>query len=465
MLVPLMPELTNLPARNLAQMLRDGEVSATEVTEAHLRRIGGTNPELNAIVTLTAEYAMDQAHAADARRTRGEDLGILHGLPVAHKDLHETRGIRTTYGSPIFADHVPGFDCLTVERMRRAGAITLGKTNTPEFGAGSQTFNPVFGATHNPRDTTKTCGGSSGGAAVALATGMIALAEGSDMGGSLRNPASFCGVVGLRPSPGRVPHWPAASAWSTLNVTGPMARNAADAALLMAAIAGPDPRAPLSLTEPGEAFLAPLDLDSRGVRIAWYRDAGGIPFDRRVRAVVDAHRRTFETLGCRVEDADPDFSGADTVFRVFRALAFQTTLGELTAAHRGRMKAAVVEELDRGAALTGVDVAAAERLRTEIYHRTLAFFGRYDYYVLPTVQVPPFDITQPYVTEIDGVALESYIDWMKSCWYISVLGTPAISVPCGKTADGLPIGLQIVGRHRDDWGVLQIAHAFETATA
>lgn len=460
-----MTDLTLLTAREMADLVRRRQILSRELVEAHLRRIERANPSLNAIVTLDADGALERARALDEQLARRELAGPLHGIPVAHKDLHETRGMRTTYGSPLFASNIPDVDCLVVERMRRAGAVRLGKTNTPEFGAGSQTFNPVFGATRNPYDGTKTCGGSSGGAAVALATGMIALADGSDMGGSLRNPASFCGVVGLRPSPGRVPQWPVASLWDPLNVAGPMARNAGDAALLLSALAGPDARAPLSLSDAGQAFSAPLDRDCRGLRIAWYRDLGGVPFDPPVREIVERQREVFLSLGCIVEEDEPDFRGAETVFRTFRALWFQGALGGLTGEQRKQLKDTVVEELERAAELTGREIAEAERLRAELYHRARQFFERWDFFVLPTVQAPPFDIDRPYVTEIDGVRLGSYIDWMKSCWYISVLAIPAISAPCGTTAEGLPVGLQIAGAHRNDWGVLQMAHAFEQACA
>ena len=258
--------------------------------------------------------AAEAAAKADEMQARKEPLGPLHGLPVAHKDLMETRGIRTTFGSPLYKDYIPAEDDLVVERMRRAGAITIGKTNTPEFGAGSQTFNKVFGATRNPYDLTKTCGGSSGGAAVALACGLVPVADGSDTGGSLRNPAAFCNVVGFRPSIGRVPNPKAAFAWSTLSTSGCLGRSVADLALVLSTIAGPDPRAPLSINEPGELFARPLDRSFKGVRVAWFKDLGGVPFDARVRTVVDGHRATFESLGCIVEQAEPDFAPPKSPF-------------------------------------------------------------------------------------------------------------------------------------------------------
>ena len=447
----------------MARLVRARELSAREVLSAHLAQIERVNPTVNAIVTLVADQAMERARLADEAMARGREVGPLHGLPIAHKDLQPTKGIRTTFGSPIFRDFIPAEDSLLVERVRRAGAILVGKTNTPEFGAGSQTFNPVFGSTLNPYDRTKTCGGSSGGAAVALACGMLPIADGSDMGGSLRNPASFCHVVGLRPSPGRVPTWPVATGWSTLSVDGPMARSVADAALMLSALAGPDPRSPIALADAGGAFAAPLDRDFKGVRIAWWQDLGGVPVDRRVKQVVNAQRRTFESLGCSVDDAEPDFAGFDEVFKAVRGLAFITGVADRVAPHREMVKDTILWEIDRGQRLTAQDIGRAEMKRTELYHRMRQFMERHEFFVLPVTQVPPFDVNQPYVTEIEGVAMETYIDWMKSCYFISIVGNPAISVPCGFTPDGLPVGLQIVARHRDDWGLLQMAHAFEQA--
>jgi amidase len=284
------------------------------------------------------------------------------------------------------------------------------------------------------------------------------------MGGSLRNPASFCHVVGLRPSPGRVPTWPAATGWSTLSVDGPMARSVADAALMLSALAGPDPRSPIALADAGRSFAAPLDRDFKGVRIAWWQDLGGVPVDRRVKQVVNAQQRTFESLGCTVDEAEPDFVDFDEVFKSVRGLAFITGVADRVAPHRELVKDTILWEIDRGQHLTSQDIGRAEMKRTELYHRMRQFMERYEFFVLPVTQVPPFDVNQPYVTEIEGVAMETYIDWMKSCYFISIVGNPAISVPCGFTPEGLPVGLQIVARHRDDWGLLQMAHAFEQAS-
>jgi amidase len=438
-----------LPATDLARLMRAKEISAREVVAAHLAQIERVNPEVNAIVTLAAERAMDRARLADERLVHDGPAGPLHGLPIAHKDLQQTAGIRTTFGSPIFRDFVPDRDSPLVECLVRAGAITVGKTNTPEFGAGSQTFNPVFGATVNPYDTTKTCGGSSGGAAVALACGMVPIADGTDMGGSLRNPAAFCGVVGMRPSAGLVapagrPDW-----WATLSVDGPMGRTVSDVALLAAAMAG----------EP----VPSLERDLEGVRVAWWTGLGGVPFDARITRVADAQRPAFDLLGCRVDDAEPDFSLADAAFKALRARAFVSKHGDLVRRHRDLVKETIVWEIERGERLSPAEVDLAAACRDELRQRVRRFMESYEFFVLPTTQVPPFDVNEPYVREINGVAMATYIDWMKSCYFISVAGNPAISVPCGFTPEGLPVGLQIVGRAGDDWGLVRLAHAFESA--
>jgi amidase len=457
-------EICFLTATELARRIRAKELSAQEVMAAHLAQIERVNPKVNAIITLLPEQAMQGARAADDALARGEEVGPLHGLPVAHKDLVPTKGIRTTFGSSVFKDFVPDQDGLIVERLRKAGAITIGKTNIPEFAAGSQTFNQVFGETLNPYDTSKTCGGSSGGAAVALASGMLPIADGSDMGGSLRNPAGFCNVVGFRPSPGRVPTWPDQAPWFTLQVEGPMARTVQDVALMLSVIAGPDPRSPIAITESGSRFAQPLQRNFKGVRIAWSRDLGELPVDPRITAALDAQRHVFESLGCIVEEGEPDFSDADEIFKILRAWRFELSRGELLQTHRDQLKDTVIWNIEEGVKLSGPQIGQAERKRTELYHRVRTFMETYEFLILPVSQVPPFDVKQRYVTEINGVQMDTYIDWMKSCYYITVTGHPAISVPCGFTPDGIPVGIQIVGRHQDDFGVLQLAHAFEQAT-
>jgi amidase len=452
----------DLSAIELVARMRRRELSAREVMAAHLARIERVNPRVNAIVTLVAERAMEAAAAADEMAAGGGALGVLHGLPVAHKDLVDTAGIRTTRGSPFYRDNVPTRDATIVTRIRAAGAITCGKTNTPEFGAGSQTFNTVFGATRNPYDVTRTCGGSSGGAAVALACGMVPIADGSDTGGSLRNPAAFCNVVGLRPSPGRVPG--NASSWSPLSVSGPMARSVADVALFMSALAGYDAATPLSLREEGGLFRAPLQRDFKGVRVAWWRGLGGIPFEPEIRQAVDANRRVFEDLGCIVEEAEPDFTGVDQAFATLRFAANHPQYAPLVRERPEWVKDTIRHEVAEAERQTGADIGRALARQSRMYEQSRQFFERYDYFVLPVTQVVPFDVNLPYPSMIGTTPMSNYLDWMRSCWYVTFMSNPAISVPGGFTPSGLPVGIQIVGRHRDDWSVLQMAHAFEGAT-
>ena len=458
-------ELCFLPATELAAMIRTRKISAVEVMRAHLTQIERVNPKVNAVVTLDAEGALARARAADEKQARDEELGSLHGLPIAHKDLFLTKGMRTTMGSPIFKDHVPDRSMLVVDRSWDAGAICVGKTNTPEFGAGSQTFNAVFGATKNPYDLTKTCGGSSGGAGVALATGMVPLADGSDLGASLRNPGNFCNVVGLRPSPGRVPSYPAKHLWGNLSVQGPMGRTVADTALLLSVQAGPDHRVPISLSEQGATFRASLKRDFKGTRIAFSPDFGGqVPVDKRVESAIAAQDKVFADLGCVLEDRVPDFSGAHEVFLNLRAHLFELNNGEYLDRHRNKLKQTVIWNIEAGRKLSAADIARADAERSRIYERVSKFFETYEYLVTVVNQVPPFPIDQEYVTEINGEKLATYLDWMKSCYYITITGHPAISVPAGFTDDNLPVGIQIVGRRNADFSVLQLAHSFEQAT-
>jgi amidase len=466
-----MNDLVFRPAAELLRLLRAREISAVELTSAFIAQIERVNPRVNAIVTFLPEQAVDEARRMD----NGVDpaKGRLAGLPIAFKDAVPTRGIRTTFGSPIYTDNVPGEDHAMVERVKAAGAITLGKTNTPEFAAGSQTFNAIFGATLNPYDVTKTCGGSSGGAAVAVACGMLPFADGSDLGASLRNPGNFCNVVGFRPTPGRVPSYPAADVWSTLSVMGPLARTVEDAALLLAAMAGPDIRSPISIAEPGETFARPLARDFKGARVAWWpmhgsRLAGNdnMEVDRRITAVLEKQKRIFESLGCIVEEDHPDLGGADEVFHVLRAVSFAERYGKLMQDHRDQMKDTVIWNIEAGLKLSGPQVGRAMALRSVIYTRMRKFMERYEFLVLPVNQVLPFAIEREYPAEINGQTQHNYLDWMKTCYYITVTSHPAIAVPAGFTNDTppLPVGLQIVGRFRDDFGVLQMAHAFEQAT-
>jgi amidase len=458
-------DLCTRPATELAALLRDRQVSARELLDAHLERIEQLNPELNAIVTLDAAGARAAADAADAALAAGEHVGPLHGLPVAHKDTHLTGGMRTTFGSPLHADTVPAHDELVVARLKAAGAIRVGKTNTPEFAAGSHTFNTVFGVTHNPYRHGLSAGGSSGGAAASLAAGLVPLAEGGDMGGSLRNPAAFNNVVGLRPTPGRVPSHPAAIGWSQMQVQGPLGRTVADVALQLSALAGPDPRVPIALTDDGASFAAPLPERLDGLRVGWAPDLGGrIPVDPAITDVLGASVRVFEELGARVELACPDLTDAQQVFEVLRSWQFEATFGERVRRTPGSFKESIRWNVEVGAKLTGADVGRAELAHTRLYERVVAWFDTYDVLLAPTTQVLPFPVEVEYPTEIAGEHQEDYLGWMRSCTIITPTGCPALSVPGGFTPDGLPVGLQVIGPPRGDRRVLEVGHAFEQAT-
>ncbi len=453
-------DLCLLPAVELARRLRARELSARELLEASLRRIDEVNPALNAIVTRDDERATARAAALDEAIVRDGPVGPLHGLPIAHKDLLPTAGLRTTFGSTMFADFVPAEDALLAARVDAAGGVRVGKTNVPELGAGSQTHNPVFGATRNPYDPARTPGGSSGGAAAALVTGMVAVADGSDMGGSLRNPASFCNVFGLRPTPGRVPNLPSKDAWYDLSVLGPMGRSAADAALLLGAIAGPDMADPLSRPEPGTTFLTSLHRDLRGVRVAWGGPLG-LPYEHEVLDAFAACRPGVASLGVTLADEEPEVAGADDVFRTLRGWYMATTVGDEVEAAGDAIGPMVRENVAYGRTVTAAQVAAAQQRRTELVASAAAFFSRHEFLVLPVSQVVPFSVDERWVRAIEGEPMADYLGWMRSAYLVSVLRVPAASVPAAFTAGGLPVGLQIVGRPGDDLGVLQLAHALE----
>ncbi len=458
------PDICFLRAADMAKAIREKKLSAREVMQAHLKQISRVNSKVNAIVTLVAEeQLMAQAAAADESLAKGKLLGPLHGMPVGVKDLHEAAGIRTTYGSPLHRDFVPDFDCRVVQREKAAGAIVIGKTNVPEFGLGSQTFNPVFGATRNPYDLSKTCGGSTGGGVVALACGMVPLADGSDMGGSLRNPPNFCNVVGIRPSPGRVPNVPTHLGWFTLSVPGPVARNVTDCAFFLSVLAGYDHHSPISIDQSGEQFARPLERNFKGVRVGMFKDMG-LPWDPEVRSAVKAQAKVFESLGCIVEEAEPDFDGANEAFLAWRHWSTEMAFGDLIATRGDELNEYIHWHVEEGRKLTGPHLSRVEAKRSALFQRLAAFMDRYEFFLAPVNQVLPFDVNTRYPTEISGVKMENYIAWMKSAYYISAAGNPAMSVPCAFSQGGLPIGIQIVGRHHDDWGVLQLGYAFEQET-
>jgi len=451
--------------RELARLVRARKFSAREVMKAHLARIARVNPRVNAIVAkLDDDRCLALADEADRQLAKGERVGPLHGLPFAFKDLEEAVGFPCTRGSPIFKDDMPKADTVVVERLRRAGVVPIGKTNVPEFGMGSHTYNKVYGTTVNPYDLTKSAGGSSGGAGAALATGMLPLADGSDLGGSLRNPANFNNVVAIRPTVGLVPEAPTGMPFVGFAVKGPLSRSVSDTAFLLSVMAGFDPRDPGGYPSDPSVFARPLDRDVKGVRVAWCPDLGGLPLDRRVRSVLEAQRKTFESLGCIVEDACPDLSGADEVFLTLRLWMSGNGLGSLLPQHREQMKPEAVWQIESGSRFSGADVARAMQKHGEILERVRRFQEKHEFLACAVNQVPPFDATLDWPHEIEGVAMENYVAWMKSASRITTTFRPAASVPAGFTADGLPVGIQIVGRYRDDFGVLQMAHAFEQAT-
>ena len=462
-----MDSLVFQSVRALSAQLRSRSLSARELLDAHFKVIDRVNPTLNAIVTLDRDGAYANADAIDARRAQGLPTSPLAGLPIAVKDLEPVRGMRTTMGSPIFADWRPAHDSLMVERFRQHGLTILGKTNTPEFGLGSQTFNAVFGVTRNPWQTERTCGGSSGGAAVAVACGMLPFADGSDMGGSLRNPASFCGVVGLRPSPGRVPAYPALDLWSTIGVLGPIARTAEDAAWLLSVQAGDDPRVTLGRCGDPTLFRESLDRDFKGVRIAWSPTLGGLPVERAVRVALERSLARFEAIGAIIEEAEPDLSIADLAFETLRALHLLKSLGPhyRDRDQRALLKATAVWNIEQGLALTGERIAAAQLAQSKCFERMRRFLDRYDFLLCPVSQVAPFAVTTEYPTAIDGVPLGHYLEWMRSAYRITMTSHPAASAPVAFSEDGLPVGMQIIGHYGAEREVLQLVHAVELPLA
>lgn len=455
-------ELHRLTALAAADLLRRGEVSPLELVEAALARIRATDGEINALPTLCAERARAHAKAITAGRDRGRRRAWLGGLPIAVKDLRDVAGVRTTYGSPIFADRVPERSDVLVETLERNGAVVVGKSNTPEFGHGANTFNEVFGKTRNPWNTGKSAGGSSGGAAAALAAGQVWLATGSDFGCSLRTPAAFCAVVGLRPSPGRVARAPTRFPFDNLWVEGPMARTVADAALMLDAMAGERAEDPISLAPPKRPFLAAVERPRPPKRVAYSPDLGGlVPVAKAVAALAAKAAARFAELGAAVEEACPDLGDARDIFHVLRAYQVAADLEPIMREHRARMKPEVVWNIEQGMKLTAAEIGRAERARAALYYRVVEFFEAYDLLLTPAAIVAPFDVDTRYVTEVEGHAFDNYFEWYAIAYAITLTSLPALAIPCGFTEDGLPVGLQIVGRPRGEAGLLGAAHLFE----
>lgn len=465
-----MTALHELGLVELTRLLRSREASAREVLADHLDRIEQTDGPVNAVVTLVAEQAIARATEADERAAAGGELPALHGIPMTHKDTLATAGIRSTRGSPLLKDNVPEHSDLVIERLWGAGVIATGKNNVPEFAAGSHTFNTVFGTTGNPYDTTRSAGGSSGGAAALLATRVQALADGTDMGGSLRNPAAWCNVVGLRPSHGVVPAVPSLNPEASLSRHGLMARSVDDLALGMSVVAGPHPAVPAACPADGASFAALLSdagpEDLSGVRIGLSVDLGqGVPVDPAVRAVVEAPARVLADLGATVEEAAPDLSDADEVFDVNRAFEMATNLRRVVAEHRddGLLRDDVIWNVTRGLDLTGADLMSAAEARGRLDAAVREWFGGFDLLLTPTVQTMPFPVDETWPREIDGVPLETYIEWMRSCSLISATRCPALSVP-GGFVDGLPVGIQLVAAPGADVRLLALGRVYERAT-
>lgn len=458
-------ELCHTGPSQLAELIRSRKLSAVEVMTAYLDRIEQLNPAINAIVSqVPREQAIAQAEKADKSVSRSDALGAFHGLPIAIKDTADVAGLPTTVGSELLVSNIPSQDSLFVRRLRDAGMIFIGKTNVPDFAGGSHTVNRLFGATRNPYDLERSAGGSSGGAAAALSSALMPIADGSDLGGSIRNPASFNNLVGLRPSVGRVPGLRTHGWQSALAVEGPIGRTVRDTADMLAVMAGPDPRDPLSISDPGERFKQPLHRDCTDLKIAWAGNLGNLPMDPEVLEICEKAMSHFDDIGCTVEASHPDMSGAMDAFRVDRAFVFAGLSKWVPESKRSFLPEHIRWNMNQGLGLDIEDFQRASELRTAAYQRIIEFLAQYDFLILPTSQVPPFDIEWDWVREINGQHLQTYIDWMASCCIISTTTLPAVSVPAGFTRDGLPVGIQIVGGFQKDFELLQLAHAFEEAT-
>jgi amidase len=453
-LAPVAGDLCSLTATEAVGLLRRGEVSSRELVQAALERIERVDPALNALPTVCGERALEHAGRVSPETP-------LAGLPLAVKDLNDVAGVRSTQGSPIFADHVPGRSDLMVARLEERGGVVLAKSNTPEFGAGGNTFNEVFGETRNPWDTTRTCGGSSGGSAAALASGQVWLATGSDLGGSLRTPAGFCGVVGMRPSPGRVAHGPSRMPFGTLSVEGPMARTVADVALMLDTMCGRHPLDPLSLEAPQRAFSEAVASPRLPASVAYSVDLGISPVAADVCEVCDRAATSLAAAGVEVVPAHPDLSDAPEAFQVLRAVGFVADLGPLLETHRDQLKPDVIWNIEQGLRLTTERIGWAERARGAIYQGMSEFLDRYRLLLCPTACVAPFDVALRWVRDVDGVPFDNYVEWLRITSAITLTSCPVVALPCGFTGEGLPIGLQLVGRPRGEWELLQAAAALE----
>lgn len=461
-----MNELTRLSAREVAAMLARREITPLDLIDASETRIGETDTSLNALPTLCFERARDHARTLMKNTTDKRPAGWLGGIPIAVKDLNDVAGVRTTYGSPLFANNVPDGSDVMVETLEANGGIVVAKANAPEFGHGANTFNEVFGKTVNPWNTAMTCGGSSGGSAVAVASGQTWLATGSDLGCSLRTPAAFCSIVGLRPSPGRVARSRTRLPYDNLWVQGPMARNVGDVAFMLDAMCGEHPDDPISMPRPQLSFVEAVDNPVLPMRVAWSRDLGGItPVAREVGDLCEAAAKRFAELGATVEEACPDLSDVREIFQVLRANQFVGDLGEILNSNRENVRDEVIWNLEKGEALTARDLAQAERARGRLYARAAAFFDTYDLLITPATIVAPFDVNIKAINEVEGHKFENYYDWYTIAYAITATSLPALSLPCGFTQDGLPVGLQVVGPPRGEARLLGAAALMEKVFA
>lgn len=456
-------DLIKTSARDIVALLKANKVSGEELLDALEERIAKVDPTVNALPTLCFERA--RANASALRKRETENRGVLSGLPVVIKDLSDVAGVRSTQGSPIFENYVPETSAHVVDAIEAEGGIVYAKSNTPEFGAGANTFNEVFGATVNPWNTALSAAGSSGGSAVALATGMAWLAHGSDMGGSLRNPASFCGVVGLRPSPGRVSSGPSANPYDTLSTDGPMARDVDDLALFLDAMCGFDPREPLSLAPPASSFRDAAAQRTPPARVAFSADLGITPVDPEVAAICRRAAEQFAAMGVPVDETHPGLDAAHEVFQVLRAHAFATGMSDLLENHRDALKPEVIWNIEKGLALTSAEIGRAERARANMIANAATFFETYDLLLTPATIVPPYPVEERYVQSCNGHTFESYIDWLAIVYAITNISHPALSLPCGFTETGLPVGLQMVGPPRGEAALLAAAGVLQDALA
>ncbi|HUK60569.1 MAG TPA: amidase family protein [Stellaceae bacterium] len=460
-----MDRLCDITAVELRRRIGAGTVSPVELLDDCLRRIAEVNPALNAVTATAFERALAEARAAEKAVREGAELGLLHGLPIGIKDLEETQGIVTSFGSPLYRDYVPAADNRLVAQVRAAGAIVVGKTNTPEFGAGANTDNPVYGPTRNPFDPKRSCGGSSGGSAVALATGMVPLATGSDTGGSLRIPAAFCGIVGFRPSPGLVPSERRPLGWTPISVLGPMGRTVADTRLLLRAEMGRDSRDPFGYRDDAASFAATEPIDLARLRVAVSEDLGGAPVDRRLRATLRERIGLIAASFRSCDWRDPDMSGADEAFAALRGQNLLAAQRERYEKHRDQLGAFVRANYEEGLGMSAADVAAGHVAATRIYRGLEKFFEDHDLLISPTVGVPPFTLEERYAREVDGQQMRTYYSWLAPTYYLSLTGHPAISIPCGLEPTGTPFALQITAAAGRDKFLLDAAEAIEAILA